>query len=392
MRRSVLSPSRLPQGWVVLALLAIWAVTSALAYRAWIHGADHRDFYARWTGARLLLFEGRDLYSEGTTRLIQMRIFGALLPPDQDQWGFAYPAIIVGPLLPFWLINDVEVATAIWVGFSLAALVGSLLLLRQLMSPRPHPAVIALLIAWSYTLLMLFQGQFTGFVAAAIAIGIWAHWTGRHGLAGLVASLALFKPALSVLPLAALCLLAIRERRPSFLFGLAIGVGVLFSLSFLLAGWWIPGWIEALGAYSEYAKVSWPIRDAWDLGPLAFAFLAAVVLAPLMALRRASGLDQLAATIPLGIILLPQTLIWELSMLLVPFLLAWRGRGRVAVLAAWVLGWLGLLPTAVREWWEIETAVMSAVTLFVIVIAARLSPRAEDDPTHRLRPKPQTTP
>jgi hypothetical protein len=380
--------SRPHPAWTAAALLSLWILTSLLAYRSWIHGADHRDFYARWTGARLLLFEGRDLYSLGTTRMIQMRIFGTLLPPEADQWGFAYPALIVGPLLPFWLIGDVEVSTAIWVGFSAAALVGSLMLLRRLVGPPPPPAVIALFLAWSYTLLMLYQGQFTGFVGAAITIGIWGSWTRRERLGGLVASLALIKPALSFLPLAALCYLAIRERRHGFISGLAIGTGLLFALSVVIAGWWIPGWIEALGAYSAYAKVSWPIRDAWQAGPLMFAVLAAAVVAVALALRRASMLDRVGASIPFGIILLPQTLIWELSILGLPLLIAWRGRGRAAVVVAWALGWLGLLPTGGHEWWKPETAVMALAALLALLIAGR-SPSAVASDPQEPRPRPR---
>jgi hypothetical protein len=282
--------------------------------------------------------------------------------------------LIVGPLLPFWLIGDVEVATAIWVGFSVAALVGSLMLLRQLRHPPPHPAVIGLLLAWSYTLLMLFQAQFTGLVAAAIAIGIWGYLTKRDHLGGVVASLSLIKPALALVPLAVLCLLAIKDRRPGFVAGLALGGGALFALSILLAGWWVPGWIDALGAYSAYAKVSWPIRDAWAAGPMAFASLAAVILAALIALRRGEALDQVSASIPLGIILLPQTLIWELAILMVPLLLAWRGRGRAAALGMWVVGWLGLLPGGLRDWWKLEMAVVAALTLLLVAFSARLAP------------------
>jgi hypothetical protein len=198
--------------------------------------------------------------------------------------------------------------------------------------------------------------------------------TDRDRLGGLVASLSLIKPALAVLPLAVLCLLAIREKRPAFLSGLALGVGLLSAVSMVFAGWWIPGWIDALGAYSVYAKVSWPIRDAWVSGPLPFAVLAAAILFGLIALRRASMLDLAAASIPLGILLFPQTLIWELSILVVPLLLAWRGPGRLGGLAVWVVGWLGLLASGPPEWWKIEMAGVAALALLVVALSSRRAP------------------
>jgi hypothetical protein len=86
MRRLLDGRFHLPPAWAAFYLASFWIVTSALAYRYWIHGADHRDFYARWTGARILLFEGRDLY-RGDHPPDQLAIYGELLTPDQDQWG-----------------------------------------------------------------------------------------------------------------------------------------------------------------------------------------------------------------------------------------------------------------------------------------------------------------
>jgi hypothetical protein len=218
---------------------------------------------------------------------------------------------------------------------------------------------------------MLFQAQFTGLVAAAIAIGIWGSRTGRDRLGGVVASLALIKPALSVLPLAMLCVLAIREKRPAFLGGLALGVGLLSAVSLILAGWWVPGWVDALRAYSAYAKVSWPIRDAWVFGPLPFGVLIGIILVGLVVLRRASALDLASASIPLGILLFPQTLIWELSILVVPLLLTWRGPGRLASLAVWVVGWLGLLASGSADWWKVEMAAVASLTLLAVALSSR---------------------
>jgi len=103
---------------------------SIAIYSTWIHGADHRDSYPRWAGVRLALFNEQDLYSQETTRLMQLELYVAPLPPDADQQGFAYPAQLVVLLFPFWFIDDVEAAAAAWVGLSILIILSTLYLAR----------------------------------------------------------------------------------------------------------------------------------------------------------------------------------------------------------------------------------------------------------------------
>ncbi|MGF1507819.1 MAG: hypothetical protein ACFB51_22250 [Anaerolineae bacterium] len=149
---------------------ALWIVLSFLTFRAWIDGADHRDFFPRWAGARHLLFEDGELYSDEATLDIQMELYGGPVPPDRDQQAFAYPAHIVPLLLPFWLIDDVYVAASIWVGLMLVAAAWALWLVGKAGGDAPAWAAILLLI-WPYTGVAAFNAQFTFLPLAALGIG-----------------------------------------------------------------------------------------------------------------------------------------------------------------------------------------------------------------------------
>jgi hypothetical protein len=351
------------------AAVLLWVALAAVTYTGWIHGANHRDFYPRWAGARLAVYEGRDLYSVETTRAMQVMLYGAELPPEVDQQGFAYPAIQVPLLLPFWMVSNVEVATAAWEATSILMIVGVLLLVRHLWGNAPR-WVIVLLVLWYYPTLMIFQAQGTALPFAAVGVGAWAYLTRRDSLAGAVMVIGLGKPEQVAIPILIILALAVYERRWRIPLALIAAGSALFVVSLLLQGWWIPRWLEALQRYAAYAQVAWSFNTAWHAHPLAAVALIAYIAAVVSQMRRTRE-AALAASVPLGMLLLPQTLIWGLMMLLIPLAMSWRGRAKWAVLAVWVAGWLMILGTGMDGWWRVQSLLLPAMTLGVVAYASR---------------------
>jgi hypothetical protein len=349
-------------------VLLVWALLSVIAYHAWVKDADHRDFFPRWAGARLALFNGAPLYDDATTRQMQLLLYGRVLPPEVDQQGFAYPAQIVIELAPFWWIDDVRVATAVWQGASVLLLVAALLAVRAV-----HPFPLWLLIPalfWQYTLLMLFQGQFSIMALAALAIGYWLFDRQRDVWAGIVLCLGLVKPELMLLPCMFMCIYALWHRRWRFIVGF-IGCGLaLLVATVILFGWWIPSWLAQVAAYQQYAQSASAYQTAWALHPLAAAALGVVLLFGIMLLRGALRYG-FAASITLGMLLLPQTLLWGLTVLLLPLLLGWQGRARWGVVGVWLLGWTTLFLPHSDTTWQGESLVMTALSLCVVFWGSR---------------------
>jgi len=356
---------------LLLALLATaaWVVLILVTYRVWIHRADHRDFYPLWSGARQALLEGRDLYDLETTRHTQLRLYGRELPPDRDQQGFAYPAILLPVLLPFWYVNDVEIATAAWEATSVLLLLGALLLVRKAWGNPPRWGI-ALLLLWYYPTLMLFQAQITAVPLSAIAACLWLFQRRRDALAGAVLVFGFIKPDLMLIPTLVFLAFALWQRRWRFVAGMVTAALVLFGVSFMLQGWWIPRWFEALGRYTVYAQNSWALGTAWGLSPLVAALLVGFALFALVRLRRAFE-PVITASIPLGMLLLPQTPIWGLTMLTLPLPLAWRGRAKWGVLGVWIIGWLLIVGSDQTDWWRVQNMLLPALTLGVVAWGSR---------------------
>ena len=354
---------------LALLFLLIWALLSTIIFFAWVHGADHRDFYPRWAGSRLALFQRRDLYAEETTQLMQIELYGRPLPAERDQQGFAYPAQLVVVLLPFWLIGNVEIATSAWTGLSILIMLLTLYLLRDIWGTPPRWAIAALFF-WYFPLLMIFQAQITTVPMAAIGIGYWAYRNRHDTFAGVILSLGIVKPDLVLIPTALFLILAIRSRRWRFLTGFGFAQIILLVASVAVAGWWLPGWVQALHRYAGYAKVSWPPRAAWAIHPLLFFGLLAFTAT---ALKRTRWTEPaaLAISIPLGMLLLPQTLLWGLTMLTIPFTVAWIGRARWAVAGTWLLGWLLILGSSQPNWWRYQNLLMPVLATAVISLASR---------------------
>ena len=147
-----------------------------------------------------------------------------------------------------------------------------------------------------------------------------------------------------------------------------LGQAVLFLASLLLAGWWLPGWLAALRRYASYAQSSFAPLTAWEAGPL-FLILLTVFLALVLWRTRWSEQSAFAAAVPLGMLLLPQTLMYGLTMLLVPLALSWRGRARWAVGVIWLLGWSALFWPVTS--WRWQNLLFPMLALGAVALASR---------------------
>ena len=349
--------------------ITLWVLSSITCYRVWVRGADHRDFYPRWAGVRQLLSGNRDLYAESTTRQIQIELYGAPIPADLDQQGFAYPAQLAVMLLPFGLIPDVEIATAAWEGLSFCLLLSALLFLHSALQKRVPIFLVAALVLWQYPLLMLFQGQVTAIPFAALAVAIGAYLQDQDWLSGVMLALSLVKPELAGLPVVTLIIFSMAARRYDLIKGFILAILIVILTSIVLAGWWFPGWIDALGRYNTYARVVWPLGEVWQVSSL----LACVMLAALagsLVLHWRSPQWTVATSIPLGMLLLPQTLTYSLTLVTIPLLVAWQGKARYAVVCVWFIGWFALLVGFLPDLWKVQAIAIPTLAIVCLVLAS----------------------
>lgn len=351
-------------------LLTLFAVAAFGSYRLWIHGADHRDFYPRWAGARFFLEGEKDLYSIEATGRIQLRLYGEYLPADRDQQGFAYPAYALPILLPFALISDVEIATAVWDGVSLVLIVVSLYLLQKAARGSPNLLPVSLLVIWSYTLLMLFQGQITGLIMASLAIGYWLYREDRSFLGGLVLSFGSIKPELVLLPVLVLAIKSLLRRDIKLIAGVFAGFMMLFLASLAMLGWWVDDWVAALFYYLQYAQTAWAFGTLSGFSPL--LGLGVIAFGAFFAYRYWRYEETIfSGSVAFQLMLFPQTLIWGLSMLCLPLIFTWTRGSRLGFLAVWLLGWVAFFALSTAELWVAQLVLLPVAVLVLIVYVYR---------------------
>lgn len=352
---------------IVILNFSLWAAISYFTYKYWVHNADHRDFYPRWAGVRYLFSGNRNVYSEGATHAIQETLYGTTLSADQDQQGFAYPIQLAILLFSFAFISNVEIATAIWQGLSFIILFSSLLLLTRHVNDSTNWLPIIFLL-WQYPLLMIYQGQMTIIPLVSLIISIILYSRGRDFLSGIILSLCIVKPQISLIPMIIFGFCAIKEKRFNLIKGFALANIILLTLSFYIADWWIPDWINALSSYASYAKVVWPIYDIYRFNPL-LSFIVIIGLIFSVIKFRNQSQPMIALSVAIGMLLIPQTLNWDLTMLIIPLFYSWRAKTKPGVIIIWVLGWSVLLLSGIQDWWKIQSIFMPLLVIILLILA-----------------------
>jgi Glycosyltransferase family 87 len=249
------------------------------------------DFYPIWLTTRQWRNEHRDLYSTGMTREIQIGLFGRALDarnpldPPTDYRSFAYPAFAD---LLFWPTAAVEFQTLrVALGIVLPMFVaGSLWLWIRALRWRISPmwfVIITLLGICNYPILeALFAAQPGLVVGLLIAASAWAIRSNRPLFAGVLASLTLIKPQMTILAIAYLLLWSLADRRRwPFAAGFLGTTTLLSGASLLIWPRWIGDWLHVVFGYHRYATP--PLVNEL-LGPALAARIGWFIIAALVVL------------------------------------------------------------------------------------------------------------
>jgi hypothetical protein len=227
------------------------------------------DLYPRWLGARELLLRGRDPYSQPITDEIQQGYYGRKIDPKnpndpKDENRFAYPVYVVFLLAPTvnWSFGIVQrgfcallfVTTGLSIWWWMRAL-------HARWRPLQIIAAVILLLG-SYPAVQGFHlQQISLLVAALIAAACAAAASGWFAVAGVLMSLAMIKPQLTI-PIAAWLLFwAVskwRERKWLVIVFALIMAAFLVGSELMLPGWFAK-WREASRAYMQYAGDTKPL-------------------------------------------------------------------------------------------------------------------------------------
>ena len=253
--------------WLVpgLFILCLMAVESYLVYEIYAtRFPGTADFFSRWYGARELIFNGRNPYAADVEAEIQLAMFGARRPPDQDQVNFAYPLYTIYLFWPLTLVSYAW-AQAIWMVVLQFILLGTTILLFNLTRWKPPVWLFAATLVWALFFYpaarAIMLGQFSIIVFSGLVIALWSLANGKDKLAGAILPLTTIKPQMVFLVIPFMLWWAWRQKRWAFINAFGLSAAALLLTSLL----WLPGWpfhfFNVMLAYTGYVNHGSPLEN-----------------------------------------------------------------------------------------------------------------------------------
>jgi hypothetical protein len=342
---------------------------------------NNSDLYPRWLGARELLLNHRDPYSQEVGREIQVGYYGRPLDPEkrgdpEDQAGFAYPVYVVFLLWPAVHLKFATVqAVSGWLLLACAA--ACMPLWVSALKACVHPAAqfaFTLLLFATYPLIQAYYlRQLTLFVALLLAASFIAAARGALIVSGVLLAVATIKPQLAAPLVSALAIWVLGDwrarRRLAWSFLLSL-TSLVLAGELVLAGW-IVRFMAAMRAYQRYAgELSLLQVLLGRAGGLAISLLLAVALGALAWRHRREPVDGsrfrfvVAAALALDVLVLPKLAPYNQVLLVPALILLWDSRNAMAGLGALARS-LHKTTLACLLWQWIAAFVLGALSLLL---------------------------
>lgn len=343
------------------------------------------DVYPRWAGTRAF-WQGESPYSAEVDAVTQGYVYGRTAVPDEDTFGYYYPAYASVVLAPLALL-PAATAAVIWPALLWAVLGVTAVATIELLPGRPQPWLWALLLLSIFlfrpALLTILNGQYGLFIMAMWGLSWQLLRQKKDGWAGFLLALATIKPSLGVVPALLLMLWALAQKRKKLIIGFAITMSVLLAITFIQIGWWPPDFLAELGEYNRDLG-TWKPADVATLPGIIWLLEAAalILLGIRHVVRQAHAFPTMLfwGGIFLNLLLTPHTLEYDLVVVLLPLVghipNHFRSRQRTAgwLLLFWLpwLSWLALLAVGVptETWWRVVWLFYPQVLLAALLATA----------------------
>ena len=189
-------------GAILLCIILLVLLTIA-NYQFAKNNPGGTDFLVHWVGTRAYFSEGSSPYSDQVALEIQDMVYGRAALPGEHELRVAYPFYSVILFFPFAIIQDFNVARAVWMTILEIGLIALSLVSIQLTTWRPKFWVLVLLILfslfWYHALRSLINGNVVILIALGIAGAFYAIKNKFDEFAGVLLALTTIKPQVVVL-------------------------------------------------------------------------------------------------------------------------------------------------------------------------------------------------
>ncbi|HLA87160.1 MAG TPA: glycosyltransferase 87 family protein [Anaerolineales bacterium] len=200
---------------LILAVLTIIALTWGNYFFS-VQNPGGTDFLVHWVGARSLLM-GETPYSNNVAINIQTMIYGRPALPGEHEFYVVYPLYSSLFFIPFALIDDYQIARAIWMTVLELGLIlltsKSLEIVAWKLKPLSLAFFMIFSLFWYHGIRQIVNGNIVVWVAVFLTFGVGFLKNRKDALAGILFAMSTIKPHLVLLPLACIFLWLLSLRR-----------------------------------------------------------------------------------------------------------------------------------------------------------------------------------
>jgi len=226
---------------VVLVVLVLVGLTW-INHRYSVQNPGGSDFLPRWVGVRQFLMKAQSPYSDATTQEIQQRFYGRPARSNEDQVLFVYPFYSLFIIGPYALINDYNMARAVWMTTLEVSIILIAFAAISLSRWKPAPLMLIVLLIfaalWYYGIRALINANASILVGLLIMGAFLAIRAGQDSWAGLLLALATIKPQVVILLILFVLVWSISEGRWLLFWSILGNLALMIAITSLL----IPDW------------------------------------------------------------------------------------------------------------------------------------------------------
>lgn len=227
------------------------------------------DFLVHWVGTQSFIQEGISPYSDEVALRIQNLVYGRPAISGEHELRVAYPFYSMFLFLPFALIEEFQLARALWMTLLEGLLILSTLLALKIVNWKPKILISTLLIVfslfWYHGLRSLINGNAVIIILFLVIVAVYAIKSKQDELAGICLALITIKPQVVLPFIIFIAIWSLANKRSRILFWF---VGTMVAL-ILLGLFLLPSWpLEFLREVLRYPGYNPPGTPASALAEI----------------------------------------------------------------------------------------------------------------------------
>lgn len=253
-----LTSSKKLQKWIIYVIigLVLLSIITLVNYQFSKASPGGTDFLVHWMGTKNFIQTGTSPYSDDTALKIQTMVYGRAAETGEHELRVAYPLYSILFFAPFALINDFNLARAIWMTLLEICLVGIVIVSFKMTYWKPKPILFGLFVMFglvSYNSVRpLINGNAVIVVTFLVLVSLLLIRDGKEEIAGILLAFSTIKPQNVILLVLFLLFWAVINRRYRFI-GYFIGTMlVLIGISTLLIPDWFAQNLREVIRYPSY--------------------------------------------------------------------------------------------------------------------------------------------